>query len=229
MRTSGFCGDFGGEPKCLNLAMAQAGAGAVLLTWQGGATMCGWPLGLPCGDDNAIGFQVYRDRSLVGWTVGNELVVPFEYGRRNWFEVVPIASHLGNADQSHITASDDGDAVTLSWPATTSADALEYRVYTNNGTSAGSVVYTSLYATVYAKTGGQAASSYTLRVGGLASGQWKFGVRAVDAAGNMQTTPTREASCAITRVPGSPQTLALAYTFVSKKATLTWTAPAYWS
>jgi hypothetical protein len=229
MRTGGFCGDFGGECKCLNLRIRKSGMGAVVLSWKGGATMCGWPLGLPCGDDNSIAFQVYRDRTLVGWTLGNDLLIPFIEGDRNWFEVIPIAAHLMSAGQSHVTANGLGEAVELSWPASASSDIDEYRIYTNNGASAGSIVYTSLYATVYAKTGAQAASSYTHRISGLASGQWKFGIRAVDAAGNVQTTPNREASASVTRVPGSPRTFAIAFTPASHKATLTWTAPAYWT
>jgi hypothetical protein len=229
MRTGGFCSDFAGECKCLELELTRQGAGAVRLNWKGGATRPGWPLGLPAGDDNSIAFQIYRDRELMAWTTGNDYTVPMSSGRRNWFEIIPIAAHLMASDQGHVTASTFGDAVDLTWPASSSADVDLYRIYTNNGTSAGSIVYTSVHATVYAKVGGNAASSYTQRVSGLVSGRWKFGIRAVDAAGNVQTTPTREASCAITRVPGSPQTLALAYTFASKKATLTWAAPAYWS
>ena len=148
--------------------------------------------------------------------------------RHNWVEVIPVASHLRDTDQSHVCLTAGGEVAELSWPKSASTDVEKYNVYGNAGS--GNVDYTTLYATVWAKPGGEyPTGNYTYTTRRLASGTWNFGVRAVDEAGNVQTTPVREDSCTITRVPEPPGAMSYSYEAASKKITLTWTAPTNWT
>jgi len=229
MRTGGLVSDFTGEDRCEELRSVQAGVSGLRFDWQGGGTFCGSPTGLPPGRDPGISFQVYVGRQFAGYTGGNGFTTQVLPSRQNWVEIIPIASHLREIDQHHVCENTGGETAELYWPKSTSDDVQTYRIYENDG-AGGAVSYTTPTATVQARPGGEyPATGYTYRTARHASGTWVFGIRAVDAAGNVQTTPTREQSCTITRVPEPPGSLAYTYAFATKKATLTWTSPTNWT
>ena len=226
MRIGGFISDFLGEQRCEEIQFRPWRGRAGTLHWQGGGTRMGSPLGLPLGVDDEIGFQVYVNRKFQNALVGIVASVPAERDVHNWYEVIPIASHLMFSEQEHVTTNTVGDVAGLSWPASGSTDVVSYRVYHDSKT--GTVEYASTYATVYAKVGGEAATTYTWRSPRLSSGTWKFGIRAVDEAGNVQTT-AREASCVVARVPDPPKSLTHTYESSNNTVTLAWTAPTNWT
>jgi len=227
MRYGGLYGDFYGEYPVLDLRQTRLSPGAVRLTWACSGTFYGAPYGLSYGRDPGITVQVYVNGSRVGSTTGDSYTVHIDPDTQNWIECIAIASHLASEDQAHVLLTDGGETAELVWPASASDDVASYRIYSNSGS--GAVSYTTAYATVPAESGGEAATSYTYRTKRLASGTWIFGIRAVDDAGNAQTTPTLEASATITRYPEPPSGLGLTYTFATKKATLAWTAPTNWT
>ena len=58
----------------------------------------------------------------------------------------------------------------------------------------------------------------------LEDGAWRFGIRAVDAAGNVAENPTRETDeIAVTGLPGPPSDVAFEYEQSSAAVELTWT------
>ena len=228
MRTGGLISDFLGEPRVEELTIRALGVGSLSLSWRGGATRMGGPLGMPLGRDSSIFFQLYVNRGFRGSTWADSAVVSAEPARQNWIEIIPVATHLRETDQSNITLNTGGETAEIVWTASAATDVANYRVYNNAGT-AGSVNYSGDYLIVQARAGGQAASAYTVRTGRLASGTWIFGVRAVDDAGNIQTTPAREDSCTVARLPEPPSALAYTYNTSPKTATFTWTAPVNWT
>jgi len=227
MRMAGFISDYLGEPRVAEFDAWPLGIAGMQLEWYGGRTRMGGPLGMPLGVDPGIAFQVYVNEQFEGHTAQNSRTVRIEPERHNWCEVIPVASHLGDSDQHHVCTHGGGDIAELSWPASSSTDVIAYRIY--HDSKSGTVSYGTTYATVPAKRGGVVGTTYTYRAGRLSSGTWKFGIRAVDAAGNVQTSPTMEQSCTIARVPDPPSALARTYHFASKKATLTWTVPSSWT
>ena len=227
MRMAGFISDYLGEPRVVELQLHERGVAGVDVSWQGGRTRMGGPLGMPLGIDSGIAFQIYLNREFAGRTGQNGFTVRVEPNLHNWFEVIPIAAHLAGLAQAHITAGGLGDIAELSWPASASSDVAAYCVY--HDSKSGTIDYNTAYMTIPARRGGSVASTYTCRTGRLSSGTWKFGIRPVDEAGNVQTSGTLAASCVVTRAPDPPTALARTYHFASKKATLTWTVPSSWT
>ena len=228
MRISGLIGDYLGEPRCEEVQGTYVGAAGLRVSWQGGGTRMGSPFGLPLGDDPGIAFQLYANATLSDWTGGNSLTTFWFPTRHTMFEIFAIAAHLASTSQSNLISTTGGETVTLTWTASTSSDVKEYRIYANDG-AGGAVDYDTLYATVTASVGGYTPDTYSYKTARLASGSWTFGIRAVDTAGNVQTTPTREDTVVIARLPEPPQNPSYTYSGTTYKATLSWQAPANWN
>ncbi len=228
MRCAGLVSDYLGEPRVEELQVTTAfGPGTLHVSWQGGQTVMGGPLGMPIGKDKGISFQLYVNTQFQGasWDVARK--APVGEGGLNWVEIIPVATHLRDTDQYHVCTTTNGERARLTWPASASSDIDRYNIYSNSGS--GAVSYTATYATVAAKPGGVAPSTYTYESPRLASGTWVFGIRGVDEAGNIQTTPKREDSCTVQRVPEPPSGLGYTYAAGTQKITLSWTAPTNWT
>jgi len=228
MRIGGLISDWLGE---LRLAEPEVFEDAFfgasrLVTWKGGRFRMGYPLGMPLGIEGGVAFQVYTAGRYCCATTEPMALVPVAADELNWFEVIGVATHLMTRDQSNVIEKSLGRRAALSWPPSASDDAATYRVYHNART--GSVDYDTVVGEVNAKPGGLARASYTWTSGELRAGTWRFGLRAVDAAGNVKTTPVREVELAITPPPDPPAALAHDYDPVAHTATLSWSPPANW-
>jgi hypothetical protein len=229
MRTGGLISDFAGEARVSEpgLIIDESFGASALLSWKGGRFEMGYPLGSPLGVDASIGFQVYSDGVLVEGTPEPRAMVAVEDDVLNWFEVIAVATHLLTTDQSNVIARTFGRRVRLTWPASASDDVASYRVFDDQ--AAGGVDYDTVLAEVDAKPGGVALSEYSWTSDELTAGTWTFGIRAVDAAGNVRTTPVLEVSKTVLTVPDPASDLAHSYDSDDHTVTLTWTAPGRWA
>ncbi len=227
MRTGGWISDFVGE---LRIAEPEVFANdffgaSRLLAWKGGRFALGYPLGMPLGVDAGVAWQVYSAGALVAATTEPSAVVQLSDGLQ-WFEVLGIATHLAGAPQLNVLDRACGRRVTLAWAASASGDVAAYRIYHDNRT--GTVDYTTGVAEVDAKPGGRPLATYAWVSGDLAGGAWRFGIRSVDAAGNVAVSPGLEAAVTLTPAPDPPAALACSYDAPTRRATLTWPAPTRW-
>ena len=191
MRTGGWCGDFAGEARVTEPEQKSAGPGGpTILTFKGGRFEMGYPLGMPTGVDGTIGFQVYVDGELAEATGKPVAVLTLESGVQHHLEVLGVATHLRQNGQANVLNHAGGRRVRLRWAASTSEDTAGYRIYGNGG--AGAVDYTEAMDEVEATAGGVRPTEVEWRSGELADGIWRFGVRAMDEAGNEAASPTRE-------------------------------------
>jgi len=228
MRTGGLISDFLGEtrieePELFENAFLGAGR---LVAWKAGRFELGYPLGMPLGVDAGVAFQVYSSGALATATTETQAAPAVADDELNWFEVLGVATHLAGVDQSNVIERSLGRRVKLAWPASASDDVAAYRVYHDNRT--GTIDYNTPVAEVEAKPGGVALESCAWTSPELRGGAWKFGLRAVDRAGNVKTTPAREATLTLTPPPDPPENLACSYDSGVHKATLTWSAPVHW-
>ena len=229
MRTGGLISDFLGEVRVSEpeLILDESFGAAALLRWKGGRFEMGDPLGSPLGVDASIGFQVYGDGALVEGTSEPHAMLAVEPDALNWFEVIGVASHLQTVDQSNVIARTLGRRVRLTWPASPSDDVASYRIFDDAASGAG-VDYETVIDEVDAKPGGLVLDEYEWTSGELASGTWTFGIRAIDSAGNVQTTPTLEVSKTIETVPDPVSDLSHDYDDAEHTVTLTWSEPTRW-
>jgi hypothetical protein len=197
-----------------------------LVTWKGGRFRMGYPLGMPLGVDGGVAFGVYTSGHYCCATTEPLAVLPVIDDELNWFEIIGVATHLMTRDQSNVIGKSLGRKVTLTWPASASEDVATYRVYHDART--GTVDYETWIDEVVAKPGGIACDSYTWTSGELRAGTWRFGLRAVDAAGNVETTPVREVEVTITPPPDPPGDLAHDYDAGTHTVTLSFSPPENW-
>ena len=228
MRTGGLISDWLGEVRIAEPELFENdlfGSGR-LITWKGGRFELGYPLGMPLGVHPGISVQVYTAGAFCCATTETQAMIPVSDDELDWFELIAVATHLMGVDQSNILETSLGRRARLAWPASSSSDVDVYRVYHDNRT--GTVDYNTIIKEVEARPGGIALESCSWTSAELRAGTWKFGLRAVDAAGNLQSTPVREVELTVTPVPDPPKDLAHTYDDVSHKATLTWSAPENW-
>ncbi len=219
MRIGGLISDYLGEVR---LAEPEAFEGdflgsGLLVKWKGGRCEMGYPLGMPLGVDAGIAFQVYSAGSLVAATSEPLAILERSLGT-SCFEVLGVATHLAAVAQPNVLERGLGRRVKLAWPAAASADVAAYLIYSDDRT--GTVDYSAEIAEV---SGCEWTSDE------LDSGPWRFGVRAVDSAGNIQESPAIEAEAVIAAPPDPPSGLACAYSAVTRAATLSWPPPARWT
>ena len=223
MRTSGFCGDFLGEVRLTEpeLHVDDAG-GPMVLVFKGGRFALGYPLGMLLGVDGSVSFQVYVDGELFETVVVPVVLLSPAAGVQHHVEVIGIASHLAQRLQANVLTHTGGRRVRLTWPASSSDDVAVYRLYDNGGS--GSVDYETLIAEVDAFVGGVNLDELSWMSSELADGTWRFGMRAVDAAGNVTESPTRESSdISVAGLPLPPEDVALDYEASSTTMEVTWT------
>ena len=228
MRIGGLISDLVGELRLAEPEIFENeffGSGR-LVTWKGGRFAMGYPLGMPLGVDAGVAFQIYSAGALVGATTEPLAIVEVEDGLQ-WFEILGVATHLAGVAQTNVLDQSLGRRVTLAWPASASDDVAAYRVY--HDSRAGAVDYDVVVGELDAKPGGLALDEYSWTSGELESGTWTFGVRAVDAAGNVVTSPAREAEALVASPPDPPSELACAYDADAHVAMLSWSAPERWS
>jgi hypothetical protein len=228
MRIGGLLSDFLGEIRIEEPEIFENGffGSGRLVAWKGGRFQLGYPLGMPLGVQAGIAFQVYSSGALCLATSETNAVVPVERDELNWFEVLGVATHLQGLDQSNVVEGSFGRKVRLAWSASASLDASAYRIYHDNRT--GTIDYNTVAGEVDAKPGGVALERYAWTSGELRSGTWRFGIRAVDSAGNVRTSPAREAAVTLTATPDPPGMPACSYNPVTHAATLSWSPPANW-
>lgn len=228
MRTGGLISDWLGEVRIEEPELIESDCfgASRLLTWKGGRFELGYPLGMPLGVEGGIAFQVYAAGDLVAATTEPLVAVPVTGGELNWFEVIGVATRLVAVPQPNVLERTFGRRVELAWAASVSDDVRAYRVYADG--RSGTVDYGTPVGEVDAAPGGVRCERYRWTSPELESGTWKFGIRAVDAAGNVQTSPAREVTATIGTVPDPPAGLAHAYDPATHKVTLAWTAPEKW-
>jgi len=197
-----------------------------LVTWKGGRFRMGYPLGMPLGVDPGVAFQVYTAGAYCCATTEPLSVLQVQGDELNWFGILAVATHLQTIDQSNVIEKSLGRKVTLTWPASASSDVASYRVYHDD--RSGTVDYETVIDEIDAAPGGIALESYAWTSDELRAGTWKFGLRAVDAAGNVKTTPAVEVEATITPPPDPPSALTHEYDAGTHQATLTWSAPEWW-
>lgn len=229
MRTGGLISDWLGEIRLAEgeLFEHELFGHSRLITWKGGRFELGYPLGMPLGVDPGVSFQVYSGGAFCCATSEPQANVPVRADELNWFEVIGVATHLKSIQQTSVIEKSLGRKVKLTWPRSNSEDVETYRIYRDN--RSGTVDYTTVIGEVAARPGGVALESCTWTSGELQAGTWKFGLRTVDAAGNVKTSPVREVAVSITPVPDPPRGLAHTYESSSHKVTLTWSAPERWN
>ncbi len=227
MRMGGLISDFVGEIRIAEPEGYAAGflGSARLVTWKAGRFAMGYPLGMPLGVDSGVAFQVYAAGALALATTEPLAVLELGEGA-SWFEVLGIAAHLAGIAQPNVLERAVGRRVRLTWPASSSDDVASYRVYHDGRT--GAVDYGAAVGEVDAKPGGLARETYSWTSLELDSGAWRFGIRAVDAAGNVKTSPALEAEVAVAAPPDAPSDLSCSYDADAHEATLAWSAPARW-
>lgn len=228
MRTGGLISDWLGEVRIEETELFDDdlfGSGR-LIAWKGGRFELGYPLGMPLGVHPGISFQVYTAGALCCATTETQGVVPVSDDQLDWFELIAVATHLMGVDQSNVLETSLGRKVKLTWPAGGLGDVDAYRIYHDDRT--GTVDYETVIDEVAAKPGGIALESYSWTSDELRAGTWTFGLRTVDAAGNVETTPAREVEVTVTPVPDPPTDLAHAHNATSHEVTLTWSAPENW-
>ena len=227
MRIGGLISDFAGEIRVAEPEMFENdffGAGR-LVTWKSGRFALGYPLGMPLGVDARVAWQVYSAGALVGASTEPQMVVPLAGGMQ-WFEVIGVAAHLAGVAQANVLEPAPGRRVRLEWPASASGDVAAYRVYHDAQT--GAVNYATPAAEVNARPGGVAPANYAWTSGDLAGGAWRFGIRAVDDAGN-EAAAALEAAVTLSPAPDPPSGVAALYDPGTQRATITWAAPARWT
>lgn len=227
MRIGGLVSDFLGEIRLAEPEVFENdffGAGR-LVTWKGGRLAMGDPLGMPLGVDAGVAFQLYSAGALVGATTEPLAIVEVADGLA-WFEILGVATHLAGVPQTNVLERALGRRARLAWPASASDDVASYQVYDDNRT--GAVDYETVIGEVDAKPGGLALDEYAWTSGELRSGTWRFGIRAVDAAGNVATSPALEVSVVVASPPDPPLSLAGSWDPGAQRATLTWSAPDNW-
>jgi hypothetical protein len=228
LRTGGLISDWLGEIRLEEPELFESDlfGHSRLITWKGGRFELGYPLGMPLGVDGGIGFQVYTAGAFCSASTEPQAQLPVAEDEINWFEILGVATHLMGVDQSNVIERSLGRRVKLAWPASSSPDAGSYRIYHDNRT--GTVDYDTVIDEVEAKPGGIAAASRAWTSGELEAGTWKFGLRAVDEAGNEQTSPVRETQVTLTPVCDPPAQISHSYSDTTHRATLTWAGPERW-
>lgn len=228
MRTGGLVSDWLGEIRLEEpeLVGNELFGCSRLITWKGGRFELGYPLGMPLGVDAGIAFQLYTAGAFCCATTETQAQPEVADDELNWFEIIGVATHLMAVDQSNVIETSLGRKVRLAWPASGSDDVHAYRIYHDSRT--GTVDYDTVIDEVEAKPGGVALSSYSWTSGELEAGTWRFGLRAVDTAGNEKTTPAREVELTLTPTPDPPADLTHTYSDVSHTVTLSWSAPENW-
>ena len=223
MRTSGFCGDLMGEVRLTEPELhADDVSGPTVLVFKGGRFALGYPLGMPLGVDASVSFQVYVDGALSETVVVPIALLSPAEGVQHHVEVIGIASHLAQMSQANVLNHVGGRRVRLTWSASSSDDVAIYHIYDNGGS--GSVDYETLIAEVDALVGGMKLDELSWMSSELEDGTWRFGMRAVDAAGNVAENPTRETDeIAVTGLPLPPSDVAFEYEQSSAAVELTWT------
>ena len=228
MRIGGLISDWLGELRVEEPDVYENGffGASRLVTWKGGRFRMGYPLGMPLGVDGGVAFQAYTSGHYCCATTEPLAVLPVIDDELNWFEIVAVATHLQTSDQSNVIEKSLGRRVTLAWPASGADDVATYRVYHDART--GTVDYETLIDEIVAAPGGIALDAYAWTSGELRAGTWRFGLRAVDAAGNVKTTPAREVEATITPPPDPPSDLTLDYDDGAHAVTLAWSSPENW-
>ena len=228
MRTGGLISDWLGEIRLEEPELFDDDffGHSRLIAWKGGRFELGYPLGMPLGVVSGVGFQVYMAGALCCATTETQALVGVTDEELNWLEILGVATHLMTVDQSNVIETSLGRKVRLTWPASVSDDVHVYRICHDD--RSGTVDYETVIDEVEAKPGGVSLESYSWTSEELRAGTWKFGVRAVDVAGNEVASPSREVQLTVAPVPDPPTELGHAYSEVTHKVTLTWSAPENW-
>ena len=185
-------------------------------------------------------FQVYLNGALAWWGDETFCLLPWPLEPVN-VVVAAVGDNQGQISYSSLLPSLPANRCALTWEGGTFLGAVSFAIYSSTAPG-GSVSYTTPVATVPAYAGGitdgydlcdyddggwgEAASTYHWTSRPLASGVWTFGVKSVDAAGNLSTPVT--ASVTLAGPPNEPAANAagirLTYTFdpSTRVATLHW-------
>lgn len=207
MKVSARPGDPPGD--VLNLrgtVVPDALGGGLRLSWQHDADPDAW-------------FKVFLNQIPDAVTQDHEYVIYPDLAEQSFFEVLAVGSGNRFADYTHLLEEIDGNKVLLAWTGSTSADTDFYRIYSNDGTPGDDVDYGVIIATVDHL--GAVAHSY--KSDALADGTWKWSVRAVDDATNVETNIVT-VTVVIDTYPLAPTDLEYTFNDTTDKVTLTWTA-----
>ncbi|KKL47309.1 hypothetical protein LCGC14_2336850 [marine sediment metagenome] len=174
------------------------------LSWQHDADPDAW-------------FKIFLNQIEQGVTQDHEFIIyPIE-GEQSFFEVIAVGSGNRFADYTHLLEELNGNKVLLAWTGSTSGDVDFYRIYNDNKT--GTVDYNTIIATV----DHLGAVAHSWKSDALSDGTWKWSVRAVDNATNIETNVVT-VSVVIDTYPLAVSNLDFTFDDGTDKVTLTWDA-----
>ncbi len=205
MKVSARPGDPPGDVLTLRGTKVPASlGGGIRLSWAHDADPDAW-------------FKVFLNQIEEAVTQDHEYVIYPDLAEQSFFEVLAVGSGNRFANYLHLLEEIDGNKVLLTWDGSTSADTDFYRIY--NDAKSGTIDYGTVIATV-AHLG---AVAHSWKSDALSDGTWKWAVRAVDDAANVETNVTT-VTVVIDTYPLAPTDLEYTFDDGTDKVTLTWTA-----
>lgn len=216
-----------GDSPCLSITacepVAGYGQGAYRLAWT-------WSRGVRWGYRHGhrwgrapVWFKIYVNDQLRETTRATSYLCQLRDGEDPRFQVVVTGPLNGDADYDPSLALEvvPGNRAQLTWspPSPLPSDLSHFLVYSNGGS--GDVDWDTAVGRVEAD--GSASYSWTSEP--LADGSYRYGVRAIDEAGNADPN-TSYVTVAIASWPAAPTGLAYEYDPDEDKVTLTWSGGA---
>ncbi len=205
MKVSARPGDPPGDVLTLRGTKVPASlGGGIRLSWVHDADPDAW-------------FKVFLNQIEQAVTQDHEYVIYPILEEQSFFEVLAVGSGNRFADYTHLLEEIDGNKVLLTWTGSTSGDTDFYRIYNDNKTG------TIDYGTVIATVDHLGAVAHSWKSDALSEGTWKWAVRAVDDALNVETNVIT-VTVVIDTYPLAPTDLDYTFNDTTDKVTLTWTA-----
>jgi len=217
MRCGGWLGDFAGEVRVRELTARESSGepGAAIVTWRGGGTICGDLLGDLAGKVRDLKWLVFVDGQLETVTDDTSAEVDVTPGDHVLIEVIGVAANLAALPSENIAeTSPAGSRVRLVWTHAGGGQVALFRIYWDEGSGE---VPDVLYAEAPFESDSE---NYSYTTAPLADGNYRFGVAAVDSAGN--ETAIQEAGVQVLGLPDPPVELSYSYEASGRQLSLSW-------